>query len=201
MCYGYRTEDGVAPKSRVETYVAARLAIDNPRWTGVPFWIRTGKCLATTATDVRVRLKRPANALFDSGVTAHRNEFRFGLNPDVFIALTAQVKMPGQAMIGEDVRLVEHRCLGDGLEPYERLLGDALRGDRTLFGSQAGVEAAWRVVDAILKSDEPMFEYDCGSWGPPEAGQIRGDAGSWLGISPELQPMHDRRNPPGNRTL
>jgi glucose-6-phosphate 1-dehydrogenase len=175
---GYRTEDGVAPNSRVETYVAARLEIQNRRWTGVPFWIRTGKCLAITATEVRVRLKRPASALFDAGATtAHRNELRFGLSPDVFIALTAQAKVPGEAMIGEDVRLVEHRCPADEMEPYERLLGDALRGDRTLFGSQAGVEAAWRVVDPILKDDEAVSEYDCGSWGPVEVGQIAADAG------------------------
>ncbi|MGH9256556.1 MAG: glucose-6-phosphate dehydrogenase [Vicinamibacterales bacterium] len=178
--HGYATEDGVAPNSRVETYVAARLEIENGRWAGVPFWIRSGKCLAITATDVRVRLKRPASALFDSDATAHRNEFRFGLNPDVFIALTAQAKVPGEAMIGEDVRLVEHRCLRDEMEPYERLLGDALRGDRTLFGSQAGVEAAWRVVDPILKDDEPVFEYDCGSWGPVEAERLAADAGGWL---------------------
>jgi glucose-6-phosphate 1-dehydrogenase len=142
---GYRSEDGVAPHSRIETYVAARLAIENRRWAGVPFWIRSGKCLATTATEVRVRLKRPARSLFDLRATTHRNEFSFGLSPDVFIALTAQTKVPGEAMVGEDVRLVEHRCPGDEMEPYERLLGDALRGDRTLFGSQAGVEAAWRV--------------------------------------------------------
>jgi glucose-6-phosphate 1-dehydrogenase len=103
----------------------------------------------------------------------------FGLSPDVFIALTAQAKVPGEAMIGEDVRLVEHRCSSDEMEPYERLLGDALQGDRTLFGSQAGVEAAWRVVDPILRGDEPVFEYDCGTWGPPEARQIAGTA-SWL---------------------
>ena len=83
-------------------------------------------------------------------------------------------------MIGEDVRLVEHRCPGDEMEPYERLLGDALRGDRTLFGSQAGVEAAWRVVDPILKGDEPVFEYECGSWGPAEANQVADNADGWL---------------------
>jgi glucose-6-phosphate 1-dehydrogenase len=177
---GYRSEHGVSPHSRIETYVAIRLEIENRRWAGVPFWIRSGKCLATTATEVRVRLKRPVHALFDSRATARRNEFSFGLSPEVFIALTVQTKVPGEAMVGEDVRLVEHRCPGDEMEPYERLLGDALRGDRTLFGSQAGVEAAWRVVDPILKSDQPVFEYDCGSWGPSEAGQFAKDSGGWL---------------------
>jgi glucose-6-phosphate 1-dehydrogenase len=82
-------------------------------------------------------------------------------------------------MVGEEVRLVDHRCPGDEMEPYERLIGDALRGDRTLFGSQAGVEAAWRVVDPILTGDDPVFEYDRGSWGPPK-GQAAADAGGWL---------------------
>jgi glucose-6-phosphate 1-dehydrogenase len=96
----------------------------------------------------------------------------FGLSPDVFIALTAQAKVPGEAMIGEDVRLVERRCRADEMEPYERLLGDAIRGDRRLFGSEVGVEAAWRVVDAILTRDEPVFEYDRGSWGPAEGAAL-----------------------------
>ncbi len=177
---GYRTEDGVAPNSRAETYVAARLEIENRRWAGVPFWIRTGKCLAVSATDVRVRLRRPTKALFDGRNTTSRNEFSFGLSPDVFIALTAQAKVPGEAMVGEEVRLVDHRCPGDEMEPYERLIGDALRGDRTLFGSEAGVEAAWRVVDPILTGDDPVFEYDCGSWGPSGAGQAAADTGGWL---------------------
>ena len=176
---GYRSEDGVASHSRTETYVAARLEIENQRWAGVPFWIRTGKCLAVTATDVRVRLKRPAHALFDGGDTSSRNEFSFGVSPDVFIALTARAKLPGEAMVGEDVHLVDHRCPGDEMEPYERLIGDALRGDRTLFGSEAGVEAAWRVVNPILTGDDRVFEYDCGSWGPCKGGRVGADAG-WL---------------------
>jgi glucose-6-phosphate 1-dehydrogenase len=177
---GYQNEEGVARSSRVETYVAARLEIENRRWAGVPFLIRTGKCLALTATEVRVSLKRPSHSLFDSSATAHPNQLCFGLSPDVFIALTARVKVPGEPMVGEDVRLVEHRCLGDEMEPYERLLGDALSGDRTLFGSQAGVEAAWRVVDAALKSNEPVFEYDRGTWGPAEAEWLGAKAGGWL---------------------
>jgi glucose-6-phosphate 1-dehydrogenase len=94
-------------------------------------------------------------------------------------------------MIGEDVRLVEHRCPGDEIEPYERLLGDAIRGDRTLFGSQAGVEAAWRVVDPLLKGDEPVLDYDCGSWGPSEADRLAAEvaAGSSQASS------SDRENP------
>jgi glucose-6-phosphate 1-dehydrogenase len=171
---GYTRADGVAPDSRVETFIAARLRIENRRWDGVPFRIRTGKCLATTHTEVRVRLKPPAHALFDAATSSHRNELVFGLSPDVFIALTARAKIPGEAMVGEDVRLVEHRCPGDHMGPYERLLGDALSGDRTLFASQASVEASWRVVDPVLKDHEPLFTYECGSRGPPQAERAEG---------------------------
>jgi glucose-6-phosphate 1-dehydrogenase len=177
---GYRTEDGVAPDSRVETYVAARLAIENPRWTGVPFLIRAGKSLAATVTEVHVRFKQPAYALFDSKATGHANEIGFRFSPDVSIALTARMKAPGEAMIGEDVRLIEHRHPDGEMEPYERLLGDALRGDHTLFGSEAGVEAAWRIVDPILKRDEALYEYDGGSSGPAEADRIAANTGGWI---------------------
>jgi glucose-6-phosphate 1-dehydrogenase len=177
---GYRTEDGVAPDSRVETYIAARLAIENPRWTGVPFLIRTGKSLAATVTEVHVRFKPPTPPLFDSQSAGRPNEIGFRLSPEVSIALTAHIKAPGEAMIGEDVRLIEHRHPGDEMEPYERLLGDALRGDHTLFGSEAGVEAAWRIVDPILKRDEAPYEYDGGSWGPAEADRIAANTGGWI---------------------
>lgn len=176
----YRTEKGVAPNSLVETYFAARLAIENARWTGVPFLIRTGKCLAATFTEVHVAFKKPANALFDSKAPGHPNEICFRLSPDVSITLTARIKTPGEAMIGEDVRLREHHNPGDEMEPYERLLGDALRGDGMLFGSEAGVEAAWRIVDPALNGDEPPYPYDRGSWGPSEGDRIAADIGGWI---------------------
>ena len=176
---GYRTEAGVAPTSQVETFVAARLRIDNRRWAGVPFRIRTGKCLAVTATNVRVRLKRPASRLFDLDATVRRNQLSFGLSPDVFIALTAQAKTPGEGMVGEDVHLVEHRH-GDEMAPYERLIGDAMRGDRTLFASQAGVEAAWRIVDPVLKGDAALIAYGRGSSGPPEVWPLAADSDGCL---------------------
>jgi glucose-6-phosphate 1-dehydrogenase len=157
---GYRTEKGVAPDSRVETYVAVRLAIENARWAGVPFGIRTGKSLAATFTDVHVRFKQPANGLFDSQAAGHCNEICFRLSPDVSISLTARLKTPGEAMIGEDVRLAEHRNPGDEMEPYERLLGDAMRGDRTLFGSEADVEAAWR-IEVVVTTPTEGFQLRC----------------------------------------
>ena len=163
---GYRAEPGVAPDSRVETYVAARLAIPNPRWRGVQFTIRAGKCLAETMTDVRVRFRRPDTELFDAEIEGHPNEIRFQLSPDVSIGLKTRVKKPGEAMVGEDVLLLDHRATVGQMPPYERLLGDAMRGDRTLFGSEEGVEAAWRIVDAILTHDQPLVDYEPGSDGP-----------------------------------
>jgi glucose-6-phosphate 1-dehydrogenase len=165
---GYRQETGVAPDSRVETYVAVRLAVDNPRWSGVPMLVRAGKCMAETVTEVRVALAPPVFPLFDSA-TAPANELRFRLSPDVSMTLMARIKKPGEEMVGEDASLVEHRQTSDEMPPYERLLGDALRGDRTLFGSEAGVEAAWRVVNDVLSADQPLYEYEPGSWGPSEA--------------------------------
>jgi glucose-6-phosphate 1-dehydrogenase len=165
---GYRKEAGVAPNSNVETYVSARLAIDNPRWAGVPFLIRAGKCLDATTQTVRVRLKPPARPLFDRAGPA-RNEFCFQLSPEVVLALIARAKIPGEEMIGEDVDLVEVRQPTHAMLPYERLLGDALEGDHTLFGSYVGIEAAWRIVEHVLKSDSTLHEYDCGSTGPAAA--------------------------------
>jgi len=164
---GYRNESGVAPDSRVETYVAARLAIPNSRWQGVHFTVRAGKCLAETMTDVRVRFRRPATELFDAEIEGHPNEIRFQLSPEVSIGLKTRVKKPGEAMVGEDVLLIDHRATVDQMPPYERLLGDAMRGDRTLFGSEGGIEASWRIVDAILMLDQPLAEYEPGSDGPP----------------------------------
>lgn len=177
---GYRTENGVAPDSRVETYFAARLAIDNRRWQGVPFFIRSGKRLAATITEVHVVFKAPTPVLFDSAAAGRSDEIGFELGADVTVSLTARIKAPGEHMVGEDVRLIKRRHLGDDMAPYERLLGDAMRGDRTLFGSEAGVEAAWRIVDPILNPDKPPHEYDGGSWGPHEAERIATAAGGWI---------------------
>jgi len=135
----------------------------------VPISIRTGKYLADTLTDVRVRFKVPPTTLFDAEIEGHPNEIRFQLSPEVCISLTARIKKPGEDMVGEDASLVEHRAPGDEMRPYERLLGDAMRGDRSLFGSEAGVEAAWRIVDPILSPDLPLYFYDAGTWGPAEA--------------------------------
>ena len=161
---GYRDEQGVAPDSQVETFVALRLYIDTWRWASVPFYIRAGKCLPVTTTEVVVTLKRPPIEIFDEIEAAESNYFRFQLSPDVNITLCTQVKQSGEKMSGETVELVaRHRDASKHL-PYERLLGDALRGDKQLFTSDESVEAAWRVVDPILTNPTPVTEYECGTW-------------------------------------
>ena len=177
---GYRTEPGVSPDSQVDTYVAARLAIESPRWSGVTFGIRAGKYLAATDTEIHARFAPPAHGLFDSRVAEHVNRIGFHLSPDVTIALAVQVKKPGEDMVGDQASLIEHSQPGDRMAPYERLIGDALRGDRTLFGSEAGVEAAWRIVDSVLRRDEPPKPYERGSWGPGEADRIGASLDGWI---------------------
>ena len=161
---GYREEDGVAPDSQVETFAALRLYIDTWRWAGVSFYIRAGKCLPVTTTEVVVTLKRPPIEIFDTIEAAESNYFRFQLSPDVNISLCTQVKQPGEEMCGETVELNARHVLEREQLPYERLLGDALRGDKSLFTSDESVEAAWRVVDPILTNPGPITEYECGTW-------------------------------------
>jgi len=168
---GYRAEEGVDPQSQVATYVAARFHVDNDRWSGVPIFLRAGKSLATTVNSVRVQLKPPARPLFDRGIPAH-NEFRFQLSPEVVLGLIARAKLPGEPMVGEDVSLVELQQPRGEQAPYERLLGDALDGDHTLFASFANVRATWQIVEPVLSVDAPVYEYEPGSWGPVQARQI-----------------------------
>jgi glucose-6-phosphate 1-dehydrogenase len=176
---GYRDEVGVAPDSHVETFAAVRLHIDTWRWAGVPFVIRAGKCLPLTATEVVVALKRPPQDIFRERERGGANCVRFRLSPDVVIALGARAKAPGGAMVGEEVNLVAQHQSGDEMTPYERLLGDAIRGDAELFAREDGVEAAWRVVDPILRAVTPVHEYAPGTWGPPEAERIVARSAGW----------------------
>jgi glucose-6-phosphate 1-dehydrogenase len=181
---GYRNEDGVASDSQVETFAAVRLHIDTWRWAGVPFYIRAGKRMPVTATEVLVELKRPPQAVFDTITQIHANYFRFRLSPNVSIALGARAKMPGEAMTGEDVELVARSGLGDEMMPYERLLGDAIRGDPQLFVREDGVEGAWGVVDPILGNVTPAHEYEANTWGPVEAEQIFSGDDRWHNPQP-----------------
>ena len=173
---GYQSEPGVAAGSRVETYAALRLAIDNERWSGVPFFIRSGKCLPVTATEVLVKFKPLRHAVFD---TTPSNYFRFRISPDVLLCVGARVKLPGEAMAGETVELTAHHQAADEMSPYERLLGDALRGDPALFARYESIEAAWRVVTPLLESGAAPLPYEPGSWGPKQAEGLTAAVGGW----------------------
>jgi glucose-6-phosphate 1-dehydrogenase len=183
--HGYRKEAGVAPDSTVETFVALRLAIDSWRWAGVPIYLRTGKCLPTTSTEVRVDLKAPPFRVFDPVCQMDANHIRFRLSPDVVISLGARAKLSGEAMIGEEVDLLARHQACDEMTPYQRLLSDALRGDATLFARQDDVEAAWRIVDPVLGDATPLHEYAPGTWGPAAADVLIAANTGWHNPNPE----------------
>ena len=169
---GYREEKGVAPESQVETFAALRLHIDTWRWADVPFYIRAGKCLPISATEVIVNLKKPPLGIFDAHAAMPTNYFRFRLSPEVVISTGALVKKNGEDMRGEPVELVARHESDREKSPYERLLGDAIRGDTQLFTQDDSVEAAWRVVDPVLKDPPPVAPYARGTWGPAAAAAI-----------------------------
>jgi glucose-6-phosphate 1-dehydrogenase len=174
---GYREVAGVAPDSGVETFAALRLHVDTWRWSGVPFYIRTGKCLPVTATEVRVEMKRPPQSVFHEAQPPDADYLRFRLSPDMSISLGARAKKPGEAMVGEAVELYASHQSGTEQPPYQRLIGDAIRGDQSLFAREDAVEAAWRVVDGVLRAGASPHAYEPGTWGPPEAANVllRGD--------------------------
>jgi glucose-6-phosphate 1-dehydrogenase len=176
---GYRNETGVAKDSQVETFAALQLHIDTWRWADVPFYIRAGKCLPITATEVRVTLKRPPLSVFDSTAAMPANYFRLRLSPEVVIGAGALAKRNGEDMRGEAVELIARHNSQAEKSPYERLLGDAVRGDTSLFTQDDSVEAAWRVVDPILTCAAPVVEYPPGTWGPPGAADIVAGEESW----------------------
>jgi glucose-6-phosphate 1-dehydrogenase len=177
---GYRKEEGVAPDSQVETFAAVRLFIDTWRWAGVPFYIRAGKCLPVTATEVIVNLNRPPRETFDEPERGLPNRLRLRLSPEVVIALGMRVKRPGERMEGENVELIATQQDPDEMTPYERLLGDALRGDQTLFASEDAIEAQWRIVEPVLGDVTPVHEYEQNTWGPAEAGSLIEDSAGWM---------------------
>ena len=178
--HGYRQTEGVAEDSEVETFAAVRLYVDSWRWSDVPFYIRAGKCLPVTATEVVVEFRRPPREVFGELVPSLSSHLRLRLSGDVVIALGMRVKVPGERMAGEDVELVMARSPAETMTPYERLLGDATRGDLSLFARQDAIEAQWSVVDAILGDATPVHEYACGSWGPREAVRLVETDDGWL---------------------
>lgn len=176
---GYRNENGVKPASNTETYVAMRLEIDNERWQGVPFYIRTGKALAATCTEVMVTLKPSAYSRFEEGRSPSPNYFRFRLEPDMEIAIGAQIKNPGRHFTGEATELIVQQEQPGILAPYERLLADAIDGDHTLFTRTENMEAAWKIVEAILDHDQPVARYQPGSWGPDSSRHVLINGDQW----------------------
>ena len=176
---GYRQEPGVAPDSQVETYAALRLEIDSWRWSGVPFYIRTGKRLPVTATEVIADLHLPPSRVFGDMPPERPNYLRFRLGPDVAIALGAYAKRPGTSMQGREVELIVCQQAGEAMDAYERLIGDALIGDPSLFARQDEVEAAWTIVDPVLGASTPLHEYLSGSWGPEAAEDLIQGACGW----------------------
>jgi glucose-6-phosphate 1-dehydrogenase len=182
---GYRDENGVAKDSQVETFAALRLHIDTWRWADVPFYIRTGKCLPISATEVVVNLKQPPLAIFDASESMPGNYFRLRLSPEVVIGEGALVKRNGEDMRGEPVELIARHSTQTEKSPYERLLGDAIRGDTTLFTQDDSVEAAWRVVDPVLRDPLPVVEYEPGSWGPAAAAAVVAGDEVWHDPKPE----------------
>ncbi len=178
---GYRAEPGVAPDSYMGTFAALRLWVDSWRWEGVPFFIRTGKAMARTVTEVTVELTKPPQVVFrDEAAPPVGNLVRFRLNPSVAISIAARAKRPGEGMLGQPVELsvVEQPDAGR-MTPYERLLGDAMAGDGTLFSRQDAVEAAWQIVEPVIHGESELHPYAAGSWGPPEADRLVTAVGGW----------------------
>ncbi|MDA8328590.1 MAG: glucose-6-phosphate dehydrogenase [Betaproteobacteria bacterium] len=178
---GYRDELGVAKDSDVETFCALRLFIDSWRWQGVPWYLRSGKCLAETAAEVLVELKPPPQRLFDDSAPAdgRANYLRFRLSPNSAVALAARVKHAGKEFVGDQRELYLLDEQPEERTPYERLLGDAMLGDGALFTREDAVEAAWAVVAPVLGTHHPVIPYEPGSWGPKQADMLIAADGSW----------------------
>ena len=175
---GYRQESGVAPDSNVETFAALRLQIDSWRWKGVPFYIRAGKNLPVTCTEVVARLRKPPTVIRDSALT--QNYLRFRISPEITIAVGTTVMAPGEGMKCETVEMIASRHPRlDEMEAYERVLGDAMAGDATVFARQDYVEEAWRIVDPVLQQNTPVYQYEPQTWGPKEVETSLTPPGGW----------------------
>ena len=176
---GYKQEKGVASDSKVETFAAMKLEVDSWRWKGVPFYIRAGKNLPVTCTEVVARFRHPPEPVVGDG-SARRNHLRFRISPEMTIALGASVLGPDDATASEPVEIIASRHPGSKeMDAYERVLGDALAGDATHFARQDYVEEAWRIVDPVLKVGTPIFQYAKGVWGPGEVDQEVSPPGGW----------------------
>ncbi len=168
----------MAPNSKVETFAALRLEIDSWRWKGVPFYIRAGKNLPVTCTEVMGRLRKPPSAIRESELP--ENYLRFRISPEITIAMGVNVMGEGENAKDETIEMIASRHpRPDEMDAYERLLGDAMAGDATLFARQDYVEEAWRIVDPVLKAGTPVYPYDVNTWGPKEVGPSVTPPGGW----------------------
>ena len=182
---GYRSEQGVASDSTIETFAALRLEIDSWRWQGVPFYIRAGKRLPVTCTEVVVRLRQPPTMFHDFDLEP--NYCRFRISPDMTIAIGANIIAPGTETQSQTAEMLGTRLpRADEMDAYERVLGDAMHGDATLFAREDYVEEAWRIVDPVLKAGTPVYEYEPGTWGPKEVDSRVCPSSGWL--NPMVKP-------------
>jgi glucose-6-phosphate 1-dehydrogenase len=174
---GYRQEPGVAPDSRVETFAALKLYVDSWRWRGVPFYIRAGKCLPVTCTEILIRLRQPPTMYQHYNLES--NYVRFRISPDIVLAFGLNVVSPVNDGVSELSELLASRqpCASE-MDAYERVLGDAMAGDATLFAREDYVEEAWRIVDPALKASTQLYEYDPKTWGPAEVESVA-PPGGW----------------------
>jgi len=187
---GYKQEPGVSADSPVETFAAVRLEVDSWRWKNVPFYIRAGKNLPVTCTEVLARLRKPP--VIGNASALSNNHLRFRISPEMTIALCATVMAETEQLTGENVEMNFSRHADPGaMDAYERVLGDALAGDPTHFARQDYVEEAWRIVDPVLKANLPVYEYDKGTWGPPEVDRHITPHGGWHNpVVPEQEDQH-----------
>jgi len=175
---GYLDEPGVSKQSKTETFGAMQLEVNSWRWKGVPFYIRAGKNLPVTCTEVFARFRKPPTVIKDSQLD--QNHLRFRISPDMAIAIGCTVMSPGEVLAGESVEMLASRHPhADEMDAYERVLGDAMAGDATLFARQDYVEEAWRIVDPVLKAGTPVYPYEPDTWGPKEADSLVAPSGGW----------------------
>jgi glucose-6-phosphate 1-dehydrogenase len=181
---GYRAVKGVRPDSTVETYVAIKLFVDSWRWAGVPIYIRAGKRLPLTAAEVTIEFKPPPRAVFDVDPASSSRYVRMRLGPDVNFGMGLRMKHPGERMTGDNVELMLTARPASQIPPYQRLLGDAMRGNSELFGREDVVDAQWRIVEPILANPPPALDYEPGTWGPEAAQALIGADGPWRDPKP-----------------
>ncbi len=175
---GYRDESGVDAGSQTETFAALKLEVNSWRWQGVPFYIRAGKRMPITCTEILVRLRRPPDIYHAEGLTS--NHIRLRISPEVTIALGMMVLSPEKEIAGRAIEMVaNHHPEANEMDAYERVLGDAIAGDTTLFAREDYVEEAWRIIDPVLRADTPVYEYEPGTWGPTAASPSIVPEGGW----------------------